>query len=432
MTAQADMPMAFAIPRALARLALFIFVCAISVGLTAVTAVNKAAAGVSTPGAGTVAEGTTKVDIVYLRELRKRPFPVSLLDIPPKTEGFAGAHLAIDDNNTTGRFLKQAFALQVFESESADEIVADALRLNAAGNQIFVADLTPPTLLKVSDALKNKNVLILNVGAPDESLREADCRANIKHTLPSRTMLTDALTQYLTWKRWLKIYLVVGPQQQDKLFADAFRRSAKRFGLKIVGEKNFEYEIGSRRSDGGFEQIQKQIPSFTQNSPKHDVLIVADEWGQFGDYFPYRTWNARPVAGTHGLYPTTWHPGVELWGATQFQNRFKRRSGRVMTPLDYNAWMAVRTIGEAATRTLSTDPQKLIHYIASDKFSLAAFKGQKLSYRKWNGQLRQPIFLTTAKLHVTVSPQPGFLHQLTELDTLGIDEPETKCKNYAK
>jgi hypothetical protein len=26
-----------------------------------------------------------------------------------------------------------------------------------------------------------------------------------------------------------------------------------------------------------------------------------------------------------------------------------------------------------------------------------------------------------------VSPQPGFLHQFSELDTLGIDRPETKC-----
>jgi hypothetical protein len=27
-----------------------------------------------------------------------------------------------------------------------------------------------------------------------------------------------------------------------------------------------------------------------------------------------------------------------------------------------------------------------------------------------------------------MSPQPGFLHQHSEVDTLGIDEPESKCK----
>jgi hypothetical protein len=31
---------------------------------------------------------------------------------------------------------------------------------------------------------------------------------------------------------------------------------------------------------------------------------------------------------------------------------------------------------------------------------------------------------------VTVSPQPQFLHQFSELDTLGIDRPECTCKAY--
>jgi hypothetical protein len=29
---------------------------------------------------------------------------------------------------------------------------------------------------------------------------------------------------------------------------------------------------------------------------------------------------------------------------------------------------------------------------------------------------------------VSISPQPGFLHQVNTLDTLGFDRPETKCK----
>jgi ABC transporter substrate binding protein (PQQ-dependent alcohol dehydrogenase system) len=66
------------------------------------------------------------------------------------------------------------------------------------------------------------------------------------------------------------------------------------------------------------------------------------------------------------------------------------------------------------------------------EFELAAFKGRKLTYREWNGQLRQPILLATAKIQVTVSPQPGFLHQYSELDTLGIDRPESKCKAFTK
>jgi ABC transporter substrate binding protein (PQQ-dependent alcohol dehydrogenase system) len=165
--------------------------------------------------------------------------------------------------------------------------------------------------------------------------------------------------------------------------------------------------------------------------PDYDVLVVADENGQFGDYLPYRTWDARLIAGTQGLVPTSWHPALEQWGATQIQNRFLRLANRPMRALDYNVWVAIRSVGEAAARTRTLTANDIIDYLRSDAFELAAFKGRKLSYRSWNGQLRQPILLATPKLTVTVSPQPGFLHQMSELDTLGSDKPESACKAYA-
>ncbi len=369
-----------------------------------------------------------KIPILLARELRDRPPPLSLLDIPPPDDGVAGAKLAIADNNTTGRFLNQEFSLDVVQSDKPEEIVAEAVRRADAGTAYVIADVEPSTLLLMADALKGKEAVVFNAGAPDENLREEDCRPNVLHTLPSRSMLADALAQYMAWKRWRNWLLVLGPQPQDKAFAEALRRAAKRFGAKIVEERAFAYDPGSRRSDGGFEQIQQQIPSFTQNAPAYDVLVVADEGKLFGDYLPYRTWDARPVAGTAGLFAASWHPSIELWGGTQFQNRFKRLTGRLMRPLDYNVWMAARSVGEAATRKKSAAPADMIPYFKTPEFELAAFKGQKLTYRAWNGQLRQPILLATASILVTVSPQPGFLHQFTELDTLGVDKPETRCK----
>lgn len=373
------------------------------------------------------------LNILLVRQLRPQSLPpLSLLDLPPKDDGIAGARLAIDDNNTTGRFLKQNFALELIESEDPAELIAETKKRVEGGLGFIVADLDAKPLIDLADALKGLDAVVFNASAPDESLREEDCRANLKHTAPSRAMLSDALTQYLAWKRWGNWVMIVGPSPQDKALADAYRRSAQRFGMKILEEREFKYDPGSRRSDGGFEQIQQQIPSFTQKLPAHDVMIVVDEGELFGDYFPYRTWDARPVAGSAGLFPTSWHPAIELWGGTQFQNRFKRLANRNMRPLDYQTWMAVRSIGEAATRKQSVERKPLIEYMLSPDFELAAFKGRKLTYRAWNGQLRQPVVLATGKMHVTVSPQPGFLHQFTELDTLGIDKPESKCRAYAK
>jgi len=372
-----------------------------------------------------------QIPIVLARELRDLPAPLSLLDMRPQDEGVAGARLAIDDNNTTGRFLKQQFALEVVQSGTAQQLVAEVTKRVEAGAAFVAVDSSPQTVIGLADSLKGRDALILNAGSSDDRLRAGDCRPNVVHTAPSRAMLADALAQYLRWKRWQSWFLVHGTEPDDLAFADALRRAAKRFGSKIVEERAFNYDVGGRRADGGHEQIQEQIPAFTQKAPSHDVLVVADESGVFGDYLPYRTWDARPVAGTQGLVPTSWHPALEQWGATQLQNRFRRLANRTMRPLDYDAWVAVRSVGEAATRSKSAAPADLIAYLKSTEFELAAFKGRKLNYRPWDGQLRQPILVATAKLPVSISPQPGFLHQFTQLDTLGIDKPETNCRAYA-
>ncbi|MBR2536077.1 MAG: ABC transporter substrate-binding protein [Hyphomicrobium sp.] len=378
------------------------------------------------------AKPALNINILYVRQTRELPLPLSLLDIPAADNGIGGANLAVADNNTTGKFLNQTFKLDVIESGEFADIVKQTEEKIAAGFGYIVADMDHDTLLKFADALAGKPAVIANIGSPDDNLREENCRANVLHVAPTRTMLADALGQYLSWKQWRNWFLVYGSRPEDKALADAYRRAAKRFGSKIVEEREFKYDSGSRRSDGGFEQIQQQIPQFTQNAKEHDVVVVADEAQLFGDYMPYRTWSARPVAGTAGLTSTSWHPALELWGGTQFQNRFRRLNNRQMTPLDYDAWLAVRVIGEAASRKQSADFQVLNKFIHSPDFEVAAFKGVKTTFRGWNGQLRQPLIVTTDKLLVSVSPQPGFLHQFTELDTLGIDKPETKCKAYVQ
>ena len=270
--------------------------------------------------------------------------------------------------------------------------------------------------------------LFFNAGATDDRLRQEDCRGNVIEVAPSRAMLADALGQYLIWKRWPRWLLVVGSHEPDKLYAQALRRAAIRFGAKIVQERVFEDTGGARRTDSGLVQIQSQIPLFTQSAPDYDILVAADESQVFAPYLPYRTSAPRPVAGSAGLVPTSWDPSHDQWGAIQLQNRFARAFSRRMTAHDMQAWTAARMIGEAAGRTQSANAGKLLDYIKGPDFALAAFKGRKLTVRDWDLQLRQPILLADGRVIVSVSPQEGFLHQYSELDTLGFDRPETKCR----
>lgn len=367
------------------------------------------------------ADEVTRIAIAYLSQIVETPPSLSNLRPPPADEGAAGGALAIGDNNTTGRFLNQEFVLETAEVPADGDAVAAFRELVDGGYRLFVLDVPASALLDIADAADGTGVLLLNADAPDDRLRGADCRDALLHIAPSRAMLADGLAQYLVWKRWREWFLIVGPREADRLFAAAIKRAATRFGAKIVAEKTWDFGPDARRT------AQAEVPAFTQGDD-HDVLVVADEIGAFGEYLAYRTWLPRPVAGTQGLVPTSWHWTHERWGAVQLQNRFRDTFDRDMTALDYRVWAAIRTIGEAATRAGSGEPEAIRDYVRGPDFELAGFKGQKLTFRTWDHQLRQPILLAAPKAMVSVSPQPGFLHPTSLLDTLGVDAPETECQ----
>jgi ABC transporter substrate binding protein (PQQ-dependent alcohol dehydrogenase system) len=384
------------------------------------------AMALSTVATHALAAGTVEIGIGYLGHAGVKS-KLSLVEQPSDNDGLAGARLAIEDNNTTGIFLNQHFILEQLRLKEGDDVAKAATEL-ASRNGYIIADLPADSLLKAADALRDRGTVLLNAGSIDDRLREQDCRANVIHVAPTRSMLADALAQYLVWKQWKRWLLVVGSHDTDKLYADALRRAAARFGAKIVQERTFEDTGGARRTDSGVTLIQRQMPVFTQQAPAYDVLVAADESEVFAPYLPYRTWDPRPVAGSAGLVPKSWDAAQDQWGAVQMQNRFLKLNSRHMTALDMQAWTAARMIGEAVTRKNSGDPKSVLDFLKGPDFSIAAFKGQRLTLRDWNLQLRQPILLADGRMIVSVSPQEGFLHQVSELDTLGLDRPETKCK----
>jgi ABC transporter substrate binding protein (PQQ-dependent alcohol dehydrogenase system) len=385
------------------------------------------AIGLSMLATAALAADPVEIGIGYLGRAGVKP-TLSLVEQPAKNDGVAGARLAIEDNNTTGKFLNQHFILEESRLKDGDDAAKAAIALADRGAGFIIADLAADALLKAADALRDRGTVLFNAGSIDDRLREQDCRANVIHTAPTRSMLADGLAQYLVWKQWKRWLLVLGSHDEDKLFAEALRRSAARFGAKIVQERVFEDTGGARRTDSGVTLIQRQMPVFTQSAPAYDVLVTADESEVFASYLPYRGWDPRPVAGSAGLVPTSWDPAHDQWGAVQMQNRFLSLNSRRMTALDMQAWTAARMIGEAASRVNSGDRKVVLDFLKGPDFSIAAFKGQRLTLRDWNLQLRQPILLADGRMVVSVSPQEGFLHQVSELDTLGVDRPETRCK----
>lgn len=369
------------------------------------------------------AQAETTLSIGYLSVEAPRPPVLSNLDPMPDDLGVAGAILGIGDNNTTGRFLGQIYTLSPKAVGLGDDAVA-AARVLLAQSPYLVLDAPPKVQLAIADLPEARGAILFNTSAGDEALRDTDCRRNLLHTLPSYAMRTDALAQVFVEKRWTDLVMISGGQDSDIAYAQAMRTSLAKFGLKLSAEKNWLANADMRRN------AAQEVPLFTQDFGDYDALIVADEAGDFGRYILYNTWAARPVVGSEGLSAVTWSPVIEQWGAAQLQSRFFKSAAREMEPQDYAAWAAVRTLGEAMTRTTSNDPKTLRDYILSDRFELAGFKGRPMTYRSWNGQLRQPIAVVHPRAMVAQAPLEGFLHRGNELDTLGLDKPESKCEAF--
>ncbi|MEE9339408.1 MAG: ABC transporter substrate-binding protein [Methylococcaceae bacterium] len=362
------------------------------------------------------------IKIVYISQELKLSSALSNLDPFIQHKGLVGAELAIKENNTTGEFTGQKYEMQkVLVPVSAD--IVELYHQQVGKNVVFVVANLPAEQLKKLVKLKSsKEKLFFDATTVDDALRNQQCLDNVFHLLPSRAMRADALAQYMMKKRWNKWFLVTGPSQADKDYASAIKRAATRFGIKIIVEKQWTHTYDARRT------AQSDVPVFTQGD-EYDVLVVADEQGLFGEYFDYRTWTPRPVIGTQGLVSTSWHRTHEQWGAVQIQNRFKEQAGRWMEEEDYGAYLAVRSIGEASVRTKSNKMQIIKDYLLGDEFALQGYKGKPLSFRAWNGQLRQPVLLAAARSLVSVAPIEGFLHPKSELDTLGFDQSESSCNN---
>lgn len=366
------------------------------------------------------AESAQIIKITYITQEQKRPAALSNLDEFIQYKGMLGAKIAIDDNNTTGQFTGQQFLLNKIIVPVDGNVIEQFKQQVSFDSPFVITNLAKQSLQQLVDLEFSQDKLFFDASTVDDELRNQQCRDNMLHMLPSRAMRADALAQYMMKKKWTKWFLVVGMAAEDKLFAQALKRSINRFGLVLVSEKQWTHSYDARRT------AQSDVPVFTQGVD-YDVLVVADEQGLFGEYFEYRSWIPRPIIGTQGLVPTAWHKTHEQWGAVQIQNRFKKLAGRIMQEQDYAAYLAIRSIGEATVRTKSNKMQAVKDYLMGGEFALQGYKGKPLSFRAWNGQLRQPVLLAAARSLVAVAPIDGFLHPQTELDTLGVDQPESAC-----
>ena len=343
----------------------------------------------------------------YLTEALGSPYP--------------GARVAIDESRFAGSTVGVEFKLKRRRAKSPARLPRSALAFADAGVNYLLVDAPAELVDEVARATKGRDVLVFNVSARDDVLRQEQCQSHLLHVIPSHAMMADALAQYLISKKWREALVLTGPESEDEQLAAAFGRSAKRFGIRIVEQRPFVLSNDPR------EREKNNVALLTAGAD-YDVVFVADTDGEFARDVPFQTVQPRPVVGSEGLAAAAWHWAWERHGAPQLEKRFQKKAKRPMRDQDWAAWMAVKGVVEAVLRTEGGDFAAVRDYLLGDEVVLDGFKGNRLNFRPWNRQLRQPVLLVTHNWVVDRAPLRGYLHATNNLDTLGFDERDTRCE----
>ncbi|MBH2019448.1 MAG: ABC transporter substrate-binding protein [Burkholderiales bacterium] len=383
-------------------------------GLAAVAPVAAAAE----PGGVTVAVISLAGDERYASRRLERAYPGH-----PQGRPMDAARLAAED--AAVELQTAGLTLKVREVLLADaQALPKALNeLKAAGVHHLVADL-PVTemnqLVRAAPAALG-GAMVFNAGLDNDALRGDQCAAHLLHTFPSRQMLTDSLAQYLAARSWRKVLILQGPLPGDQLQGEALMRSARRYGLKITQTRPFKLSGDPRERDLSNTRL-------LTGEREHDVVAVMDSDGEFARMLPYATQWPRPVVGASGLMAAAWHPQWERNGGPQLSRRFQRLARRPMQSQDWAAWAAVKAVAAVLVDEPNAGIPRQLKRLRSGAVYLDGFKGPRLSFRPWDGQLRQPIFLSHIDGVVGLAPLDGVLHPTEVMDTLGVDEKESTCR----
>jgi ABC transporter substrate binding protein (PQQ-dependent alcohol dehydrogenase system) len=191
--------------------------------------------------------------------------------------------------------------------------------------------------------------------------------------------------------------------------------------VKAVAQKTFKLSNDPRERDLGNVRLLTAERDY-------DAIVVLDAQGEFAREVPYQSVLPRPVLGSNGLTPQAWHSLYERDGAVQLSRRFLRRTSRPMGSYDWASWIAARASAEVASTFPKAGAEEQVQALRQGAVSLDGYKGQRLTFRAWDGQLRQPVLLAYGTGVADSAPLEGFLHPRSTLDTLGYDAPETGCK----
>jgi ABC transporter substrate binding protein (PQQ-dependent alcohol dehydrogenase system) len=330
-----------------------------------------------------------------------------------------GLVLAEEDAAHNAAMLGWSPTVLVSNAPGAEAAARAARRLVARERiGVLVGGYTREEAETLGDVAEEAGILFLNVGAASDALRTGACRPRTFHVEASAAMYLDAIAGWFVRAGFRRWYLVTAEGPEGAALAERVTRTitARHWGAQKAGE--------SVVRPGRLDDLDAAVRDIAREDP--ELVLLLTDWRSQLDVlsryesaglaravtgfstpvtqtrrFLYASRQAAPRAGS-GYRAALWEATLDAYGARELNARFAGRWGQPMDPPAWSAYQAVKIAFEAALACGSSDGADLAHHLLADDVVFDVHKGIGVSFRPWDHQLRQTLYLV--KINPDASP----------------------------
>ncbi len=330
-----------------------------------------------------------------------------------------GAALGLDDANALATLFGKRLRIETETASNGAQASVQASGLvRRAGALALVGGAGADAAQALRDLSTQEPTVFLNVAAIDDGLRNERCARRTLHVAPSVTMYVDALALWLAGRQMTRWALVTEDTPRAREIAAAARQAASSRGLLLVGAHESPQIVLMALQGSALDEAVAR-----HRAARAPGGLAGIGWASVGGL-------GQP--GSIGAWAVGWHPDLEQFSGRDLNMRFRRRFGAPMNELGWNAWTALKLVGEAVVRGQAHDAAGLLAFVETSP-PFDGHKGFPLTFRRWDQQLRQPLYMMGHRASPDRTEGGGPLALLgtvpaRDLDSIGTSAKDSRCR----
>ena len=360
-----------------------------------------------------------------------------------------GTVMANEELGQNAELLGMPFKTVIETVGDTSGAVATAKALIAKGVVALVVGLGDAETVAVTGVADKAHVPLLNVLSERDGLRNQECSPYLFDIAPSAAMYLDALEGWFVGQGFRKWEFVVSNDQAGASMLDRARATLTRrhFAARVSGV--VKVAPGKPVDPAALAAVAKDAPDVVVLLlDANDQLAFVKAYAASGmramiTGFPepaaqtrafYRAWQAAAGGAQAGYRSEAWDASLPSFGAVQLNDRFQKRWGEPMDTSSWAAFMAFQVLYNTFTSGGARTPSAVQAYFEQPGTVFDVWKGVATSFRPWNHQLRQSLYLAHIEKDGSVTVvgtlpevfKPG-TSLVERLDQLGYQKGESRC-----